>query len=295
MNQNEKFEQVIQKIYPQSTLLQTWNLIGGVSVQGTALEIRQANGQLKKLVVRQHGKLDLKQNPHIANDEFKLLQILKAQGLAVPTPYYFDQTPYLVIEYIEGETEFEPAHSNEFTSQLANQLFRIHQADFSKLDFLPQQELVYRTKFSNRPSLLDESLNEGSIRDILEAAWSFPQSNKSALLHGDFWLGNILWKNGQIAAVIDWEDANIGDPLADVANARLEILWALGNEAMQTFTDYYKTIANLDFTNLAYWDLCAALKPAFKLSEWAADELAEKRMRERHKLFVTHAFEKLTL
>jgi hypothetical protein len=40
-------------------------------------------------------------------------------------------------------------------------------------------------------------------------------------------------------AVIDWEDAAIGDPLADVANARLELTWAIGLEAMEDFIRQY--------------------------------------------------------
>jgi aminoglycoside phosphotransferase (APT) family kinase protein len=39
------------------------------------------------------------------------------------------------------------------------------------------------------------------------------------LLHGDFWPGNALWRDGALVAILDWEDAAIGDPLADVANA----------------------------------------------------------------------------
>jgi aminoglycoside phosphotransferase (APT) family kinase protein len=39
--------------------------------------------------------------------------------------------------------------------------------------------------------------------------------------------------------VIDWEDAAIGCPLADLANARLELLWAAGGEAMEEFTRRY--------------------------------------------------------
>ncbi|MDQ2997029.1 MAG: phosphotransferase, partial [Chloroflexota bacterium] len=106
---------------------------------------------------------------------------------------------------------------------------------------------------------------------------------------------NILWKDGRIVAVIDWEDAALGDPLADVANTRLEILWAFGIDAMQRFTQHYQSITTIDFTSLPVWDLFAALRPASKLSEWAADEIAEQRMRAGHTLFVTHAFEKLAV
>src|SRR5207247_7286541 len=104
--EDKKFEQVVQKIDPQSKLLRTWELKGGVSAQMTALEIERPGGQTKKMIVRRHGKVDLKRNPQIAADEFKLLQILQSAGLATPAPYYLDQsgeifpTPYVVIEYI---------------------------------------------------------------------------------------------------------------------------------------------------------------------------------------------------
>jgi aminoglycoside phosphotransferase (APT) family kinase protein len=112
---------------------------------------------------------------------------------------------------------------------------------------------------------------------------------------GDFWPGNLLWKDGQLVAVIDWEDAKLGDPLADVANSRLEILWAFGIDAMQSFTHQYQSMTTIDFTNLPYWDLCAALRPASKIAEWAAGDITEKTMREGHRWFITQAFEKLSV
>jgi aminoglycoside phosphotransferase (APT) family kinase protein len=258
---------------------------------------------MKKLIVRQHGTVDLKQNPYVAADEFKLLQILQHEGLPIPTPYYLDQskdifsTPYIVIEFIEGRTELTPSNLTYFISQLASNLAQIHHLDSSSLDlsFLPKQEKIYAKKLSERPSILDESLNEGLIRDALESVWPPPQLNQSVLLHGDFWPGNILWKDGQIVGIIDWEDAAFGDPLADVANSRLEILWAFGVDAMNDFTYKYKSIMKtIDFTNLPYWDLCAALRPASKISEWGLDEKTERTMREKHKFFVNQAFEKLS-
>ena len=72
-----------------------------------------------------------------------------------------------------------------------------------------------------------------------------------------------------MVAVIDWEDAALGDPLADVANARLEILWAIGTEAMHRFTEEYRSMMpNVDFTYLPLWDLYAALRPVSSISGW---------------------------
>lgn len=298
-----KFERLVRKVDPRSKLLRAWALKGGVSAQVTALEIMLPDGQTRKMIVRRHGAVDLKQNPQIAADEFKLLQILHSTGLPVPAPYYLDQsgeifsTPYLVIEYIDGESEFAPSNLLDLVLHLAVQLSRIHAVDCSLLDlsFLPEQHEKYARKLRERPAELDESLEEGRIRDALEAVWPLPQRNKSVLLHGDYWPGNILWEDGRLAAVIDWEDAALGDPLADLGNTRLEILWAFGMDAMHTFTQNYESTSTIDFTNLPYWDLYAALRPAHRINKWAADAASEKTMRERHRLFVTQAFEKLSI
>ena len=297
----KKFEQVIQRIDPQSRLLRIWGLKGGVSAQVTALEVEWADGQTKKMIVRQHGEVDLKHNPQVAVDEFKLLQLLQSAGLTTPVPYYLDQsceifsTPYVVIEYIEGETEFAPANLSDFILQFATHLSRIHHVDCLQMDlsFLPQQEQRYGEKLRERPLEVDESLDEGRIRDALEAVWPLPRRNASVLLHGDFWPGNVLWRDGQLVGVIDWEDAALGDPLADVANSRLEILWAFGVEAMDSFIEQYQAMMSIDFTYLPYWDLCAALRPVAQIAQWGLDDATEKIMRERHRWFVAQAFERL--
>lgn len=301
--EDNKFVRVVQKIDPQSKLLRTWELNGGVSAQVTALEIERPGGRTQKMIVRRHGPVDLEHNPQIAADEFRLLQLLHSAGLAVPRSYSLDQsgeifsTPYVVIEYIDGKPDFAPAHLDNLILQLATHLSRIHAVDCSQLDlsFLPEQENIYTRKLRERPANVDESLHEGHIRDVLEAAWPIPQHNPPGLLHGDFWPGNILWKDGRLVAIIDWEDAALGDPLADLANSRLEMLWAFGIDAMQRFTHHYQSMTTIDFTNLPYWDLCAALRPISNIARWGLDELTEKSMREGLAWFITQAFEQLSI
>jgi aminoglycoside phosphotransferase (APT) family kinase protein len=300
---DKKFERVAQMIAPQSKLLRIWELTGGVSAQVTALEIERPDGQTQKMIVRRHGEVDLGRNPHVAADEFRLLQLLQIGGLAAPRPYHLDQsgeifsTPYVVIEYIEGKPEFAPANLADLIFQLATHLSRIHSVDCSHLDFsfLPQQENKYAKKLRERPAKVDEALDEGHMRDVLEAAWPLPQHNTSGLLHGDFWPGNILWRDGQLVAVIDWEDAALGDPLADLASSRLEILWAFGIDAMHSFTRHYLSMTTINLTNLPYWDLCAALRPISQIARWGLDEMTEKTMRALLAWFITQAFEKLSV
>lgn len=263
----EPFETLALTIHPRSRLLRTWELKGGVSAHVTALEIERADGRTDKLVVRRHGPADLARNPHVAADEFRLLELLEAAGVAAPRPRHLDRdgelfcTPCLVVSFVEGEPA--PADAEAVVTQLATVLADIHRVS-GDVSFLPRLDHTERR-------------------------------NRSVLLHGDFWPGNTLWKEGRLAAVIDWEDAAIGDPLADVANARLELLWALGREAMDEFTRAYASLATaVDFTDLPHWDLWADARLAPRTTEWGLDDATERAMRAARETFVAQALEKLS-
>src|SRR5690606_29645886 len=211
--------------------------------------------------VRSHGPVDLAANPQIAVDEFRLMRHLYEAGLAVPEPVYVERsakifdTPCIVMEYIDGKPEFAPADALDFCGQLARHLSVIHRVDISGAawSFLPQTG----KGLGERPALLDESLGEGRIRDVLGGGWLLPARNQPVLLHGDYWPGNVLALGGQVVAVIDWEDMARGDPLIDLANSRIEVLWAYGVEAMAHYTAVYRALMpDVDVTHLPYWDLC---------------------------------------
>lgn len=301
-NEDAKFEQLLRRMEPHSKLRRAWSLTGGVSAQVTALEIEQPDGQTRRLVVRQHGAADLAQNPHLAAAEYRLLQLLQAHHLPAPAPCYLDlsgqifPTPVIVVEYVEGTPEEAPAHLPDLTRQLATHLARIHtlSAATADLSFLPQQENRVAQTLQDRPAALDATFDERQIRAILDSLWPLPLRNQAVLLHSDFWPGNILWQEGRLAAIIDWEDAAVGDPLADLSNSRLELLWAYGRAAMHDFTRQYQALVPLDVSHLPYWDLCAALRPIAKIATWGLDPPTEKRMRAGLKWFISQAFDKLS-
>ncbi len=296
------WEAVAAKLAPGAELVRAWEAEGGVSAQTVGLELRLADGTSRKMIVRRHGEADLARDPRIAAHEFKLLQGLRSAGAPVPEPYFYDESgetlpsPYLAIEYIDHEREYVPPDKRVFARRMAEALAAVHRfdADLEKLAFLPRQDDLAASRLAAKPDRLDESLSEGRVRDALERVWLPPRRNRTALLHGDFWPGNTLWNEDELVAVIDWEDAALGDPLADLANARLEMLWAYGEEAMEEFTHRYLSLASeIDAGNLPVWDLYAAIRPASQLSGWGLEPDVERTMRERHLRFVNEALDKL--
>lgn len=309
---NPKFAQITQILAPQSKLRQTWILKGGLSAEMTALEIETPDGQITRMIVRQHRDGQRKSGQRKAEDEFKLLQALKALGVVTQVPYYLDLSgqifaaPFLVIDYIDGHMDFAPADLDHHIRQLAAQLVQIHSINGSTIDlsFLPKRISEASQIERKQEGQLDSSLEEGRIREALAQSGSLPSRNKTTLLHGDFWPGNTLWHDGQLMAVIDWEDAELGDPLIDLAISRLDIAWIFGLAARDVFTQQYQSQMPLDYTHLPYWDLHAALRfigwTQGNLTEVAAffasfgrHDIREQTIKDDYRYFVTQALKKL--
>ncbi len=298
--ETEKYEQVIQRLFPHTSLLKTWPLTGGMSAQMTALELRQPDGQIRRVIVRIPGTAE----------QYELLKHLHASGLRVQQVYDFDAsgdifpTPYLVLEYVEGKPEFAPSDLDGFIRPYAAQLASIHQVDHSafRLDGLKQRSFAERLQaLTVNP---EPSPDGQRIRQALAQAASIDQWNTPVLVHGDFWPGNVLWHEGRLAAVIDWEDAETGDPLADLAVSRLDTLLIFGIRAMHDFTAHYQSQMSdsISFANLPYWDLLAALRAVPHLGEWPVmypavgrADITEASMREGHHWFVRDALERLSV
>ena len=116
------------------------------------------------------------------------------------------------------------------------------------------------------------------------------------MLHGDFWPGNTLWREGRLQALINWEDAAWGDPLADVANGRCEIAMLWGQEAAAAFTQRYRLrMPGLDYGSLGCWDLLAALRPMGRLAGWGLAASVRERLRAGHRTFVDNVVTELGL
>jgi aminoglycoside phosphotransferase (APT) family kinase protein len=291
---------LLHAIDPRLQLIGSRALAGGVSAQLTAIDALLPGGEVDRLVLRQYGAANLRSDPHVAVHEFALLTLLYGAGLLVPRPRHADESativpvPCLVIEFIDGQAITDPsgltASLPEFTGQLAAALAQLHAAAFTLADapYLADIGAIAARKVQTWPAAPDESLSESAVRTALARSWPPPLCNQPVLLHGDFWPGNTLWRDGTLVGVVDWEDAVLGDPLHDVANARIEICMAFGAFAASEFTRQYRALRPaMDMTTLRHWDLYAALRHAGRMSEWGLTADDRNRLEIGHQQFVT--------
>lgn len=271
-----------------------WKLQSVEKIGGRAFALRViSRGQcLKRLVLLTHSQADRERNPQIARDEFRLLKTLQAAGLPVPAALYLGEAqapPFLITSFVQGGSRLEAEDMRAFCRKLANVLCAIHAVDplEHELAFLPQAgDLLYL----GAPPL---TAAQPTVHAALKSALPSIKFNAPALLHGDYWQGNLLWTGDQLEAIIDWEDAMIGDPLADLGKSRLEFLWALGDEAMALYSEYYLALnPALDASALPFWDLWGASRLQHYAS-FAPEPGRVPQMRAQYEAFVADAIRRL--
>jgi aminoglycoside phosphotransferase (APT) family kinase protein len=283
----DAYTRITQRIDPRAVLARRWPLRGGVSAHVEALELALPDGGLRRVVVRRHGAAPWKPLAHdVTLLEFQLLGALGEAGLAVPTPIFVDPKPellgsaFFVMEYVDGHPDLDPSALPSALEQMADYLSRVHQLR-PDVALPPREDPI-----EGALSFLEA---DDPVCDALRTLRANAPPQTPVLCHGDYWPGNVLWKDGRLKAVIDWEDAATGDPVSDLAGCRLELLWKYGSSAAEDFTAHYLSRAELDTARLPVWELYAASAAAASMSDWGLPPEREADMRHKAQTVIAAA------
>jgi len=171
---------------------------------------------------------------HDMTREYTVISALAKAGFPVPGPLLLCTdpdaigAPFYVMDYVDGVVlrrgdEATPDQAVHCGRALVDLLVRLHGidheaiglADFGRPDgYLERQVRRWhqqweRSKTRELPAL--ERVSERLAKEL-------PASQRAGIVHGDYRLDNVMFdrKLERIDAVMDWEMATIGDPLADV-------------------------------------------------------------------------------
>jgi aminoglycoside phosphotransferase (APT) family kinase protein len=300
---------IVADVEPSSRVVGASRLVAGLSSWMTTVDVQRADGSRHRLVVRR-GRRPGEARPGLSfGAEFELLRHLHAQGIPVARPRTFDDSgriladPYVVLDFVDGATRFAADDPVATAEEMADVLAAIHAVDTShpSLPDLPLQVDRMQgwviTDLTRRAP--DPSLREALVRRHLDEHWP-PPATERCLLHADYFPGNLVWDGDAIAAVIDWEAAALGDPMADVATTRLDLRWVFGAAMAEAFTRRYLAVTGRSTATLPVWELVAALRPAGSVSLWASDMVTHGRpditpdaMRAAQHAFVDDALDRL--
>lgn len=177
----------------------------------------------------------LLQTAHAIDREYRLSSVLHAAGYPVARPivYCQDETvigsEYYIMDFVDGQVhqdvqlgDVAAADRSPCYRALVNTLAKLHTIDHAALgltDFGRSTNYVQR-----QIKRWTEQYRTSQTEDIPEVEklieWlplTAPPQSWTSIIHGDFRLDNVVFETGRpaIRAVLDWELATLGDPLAD--------------------------------------------------------------------------------
>ncbi len=236
--------------------------LGGGPIEAT--EIGDGHSNVTYLLRRGEARLVLRRPPrgplppsaHDVLREARLLSALGPRGFRVPAVLASCEdegvigAPFYVMPFVEGhvlsatlpaplDAPGSPARIGE---ELVDCLVDLHAIDVEAagLTGFGRPDGYLERQIKRFEGLLE--LNATRPLPDLErvAGWlaaNLPSSPTATVVHGDYRLGNVMYAPSapDLVAVLDWEMATIGDPLADVGY--MTAMWAQGGDPVNPVGD----------------------------------------------------------
>ena len=171
---------------------------------------------------------------HAVDREYRLLSALHPLGFPVPRPLALCSEPdvigaiFYVMEMAKGRPyangalpEFDPATRGRMYDQLIDTLADLHAidpiaaelGDFGRPGNYFERQVARWTR-QYRDSQTDYLPEMERLIAFLPE--TLPEQSRTSIVHGDYRIDNVVFDgDGTLSAVLDWELATLGDPVAD--------------------------------------------------------------------------------
>jgi aminoglycoside phosphotransferase (APT) family kinase protein len=158
----------------------------------------------------------------------RIMRALHATGLPVPaiiamsSEPVIDGRPFVLMQAVDG-ARIEEAGMNHSPGDIAASavevMKRLHAQPLTNTGIGDEQPVTMQAEMMRWAWLMQRAPEELTTRapelgGLLAA--QPPELREPALVHGDYHYGNMLFRNHEVVAVLDWEIAQIGQPLLDL-------------------------------------------------------------------------------
>lgn len=209
---------------------------GGASNPTFLLTTETDNG-VRRFVMRKKPPGVLLASAHQIDREYKAMDALGPTDVPVPVMRHLCEDPaiigtaFYVMDFVPGRILSDPtlpaltaqdraAVYDDFNATLA----KLHSVDFQAVglgdwnrsgDFIDRQLARFTKQYRGA-----ESEHIPEMEELIKVLpQHIPGNRRIGIVHGDYKLGNVMIHptEPKVVAVLDWELATIGDPLADLA------------------------------------------------------------------------------
>lgn len=201
---------------------------------------------------------DLLPSAHAVDREYRLLSALHPAGFPVPRPVALCEdsnaigSQFYLMEMVQGRTYWDgtlpdktPVERKAIYEEVVRTLARLHMIDVDAVGLANFGRPG--NYFERQIARWTKQYRASQTEDIPEVekliAWlptTVPPQTRTSIIHGDYRIDNIIMAADapKALAVIDWELATIGDPLADFAYLAMNWVMPSNGKAGLAGTDF---------------------------------------------------------
>jgi aminoglycoside phosphotransferase (APT) family kinase protein len=242
------------------------------------LDIEQADGTRTKVSLRRFMRDHRFGAPEHVAHEYRTLQLVEEAGVPAPRPLLLDAegrlfgVPAIAMTYLPGGPIHEPRSLQPWAEEVAAILLRVHAVT-------PRTHDLSWLGVHLRDGMREENAGHATAaraagalgRDVhaaLEAGLDRIGWPAATLVHDDYWPGNVIFRSGRAVGVVDWSNAEVGDPRADVSECRIGLALWPGGEAPDAFLAAYQARAPRPLSDVWYFDLFRGLRALLYHEKW---------------------------
>jgi aminoglycoside phosphotransferase (APT) family kinase protein len=158
----------------------------------------------------------------------RIMSALHDAGLPTPaipvmsTEAVIDGRPFILMDAVDGTRIEKAATENkalDIAASAVGVLKRLHALPLQKTGIGDEESVGLQSEMMRWAMLMQRAPEELTIRagelgGLL--AMQMPVERASTLVHGDYHYGNMLFRGPEVVAVLDWEIAQLGQPLLDL-------------------------------------------------------------------------------
>lgn len=277
-------------------------LFGGLSAHTHLLTVERAGDESPLDVVLKRVKPKWV-NPPIAVEADVLRVVAAAQlPFSVPAPLAQDplaqrcDLPALLMTRARGQIALSLDDWQSRVRALGRTLAALHAANLP----CPASVEAYEVGSNRRDKLVPDGIETPDWLRVWQLVLA-REWGGTALIHGDYHIGNALFEGTELTGIIDWTTARRGPTEFDVSYCRMDLALVLGATAPDIFATAYEDARGAKLRDLALWDLAASVQAypdaALWLPGWVdagRTDLTPELVRARLKQFVDGALLRLT-
>ncbi len=208
---------------------------------------------------------------HDMKREFRVISAMKGTGVPAPEAIAYcedpavNDRPFYVMSYVEGIIPVDPRevanrydeaarrHMGEHLIDVLAMLHTLDPAAVGLADFGKPQGFIARQvkRFTGQI----ETAITREVPELKELAARLascvPAESSATIIHGDYRLDNCIMNDrGDVIAVLDWEMATLGDPLADLG--MLQMYW--GEASVAGTPEFIASTPVISLPGFPTWD-----------------------------------------